>query len=297
MNAISYVNGCYLPQGIAAVSIDDRGYQFADGVYEYIAFYNRQLLDADLHFARLFRSLEALKIEFTMSKAAMLIIIAELIERNRRCDGGFYLQITRGVAKRDHVFPTTSSGADKTLKPSLIMTICAPKYPKEYEVKNGVRVITYPDQRWHRKDIKSTALLANVLAKQEASCHQARESLLVMQDGNISEGAVSNAYIVNAQGAVVTHPADHNILSGVTRAVVLKLAQANNIKVIERPFSVNDLATANEAFITSTSANVLPVVRVNENNIGNGKPGIVTKKLMALYHAHIKAQTGKEFFW
>ena len=175
------------------------------------------------------------------------------------------------------------------------MTVCSPKSPKAYEVKDGVHIITLPDHRWHRRDIKSVSLLANILAKQEASRQKMREAWLVMEDGNISEGSVSNAYIVNAKGEIVTHPTDTRILGGVTRDVVLSLARANSIKVIEKPFSMSDVKAASEAFITSTSANVLPVSRVDNITVGTGKPGPVTQKLMRLHHGHIFAQTGKQF--
>jgi len=288
MARVSYVNGEYLLHSEAQVHIEDRGYQFADGIYEYCAFYNGVLLDADLHFKRLSRSLKELHITPPMSIAALSIVIRELIDRNGKCDGGLYLQVTRGVAKRDHPFP-------KDTKSVLSMTVCGPKYPKPQEVKNGVNAITLPDHRWHRRDIKSVALLPNILAKQEASRKSAREAWLVMEDGKISEGSVSNTYIVNNKGELVTHPADTHILGGVTRDVVLQLARANNIKVIEKPFSLADAKNAAEAFITSTSANVLPVVKLDDVAIGKGKPGPVTQKLMSLYHAHIFAQTGKQF--
>lgn len=288
MARISYVNGCYALHSEAVVHIEDRGYQFSDGIYEYIAFYNGKLLDAGLHFARLERSLKELNIAAPMSQAAMMLVIRELLERNSKKDGGLYLQVTRGVARRDHPFP-------KNTKPALTMTVCSPKYPKTSEIKDGVRVMTHPDYRWNRRDIKSVSLLANVLAKQEASSKGLREAWLVMDDEKISEGSVSNAYIVDAKGALITHHADTHILGGVTRDVVLQLARRAGIIVHERPFSVPEIKAAQEAFITSTSANVLPVVKVDNITIGKGKPGAVTKKLMELYHDHIYAQTGKRF--
>ncbi|MDX2073415.1 MAG: D-amino-acid transaminase [Alphaproteobacteria bacterium] len=288
MARISYVNGAYLLHSEAMVHIEDRGYQFADGIYEYFAFYNRTLLDASLHFKRLERSLRELQIAPPMSMAALAIVIRELIDRNGRDDGGVYLQVTRGVARRDHPFP-------KHTKPALSITVCGPKTPKPQEIKNGVQAITHPDHRWYRRDIKSVSLLANVIAKQEASKHGVREAWLVMEDDKVSEGSVSNAYIVGAKNEIVTHPADTHILGGVTRDVVLKLARANDIKVVEKAFTVSDVKYAAEAFITSTSANVLPLVRLDDIVIGKGKPGPVTQKLMALYNAHILAQTGKIF--
>ena len=286
MARIAYVNGRYVHHHEAMVHVEDRGYQFADGIYEYIAFYNRTLLDGELHFKRLERSLRALQIAMPMSQAALQLVVRELIRRNGREDGGLYVQVTRGVARRDHPFP-------KHTKPALVMTVCAAKTPKLHEVEKGVKVITYPDNRWSRRDIKSVALLANVLAKQEATRKNTREAWLVENGDTISEGAVSNAYIVTAAGALITHPPDEHILGGVTRDGVLRLARKAGIPVEERPFSLADMRAAAEAFITSTSANVLPVVQIDDTRVGDGYPGGVTKQLQKLYAAHIFKQTGK----
>lgn len=284
MGQIAYVNGRYLPHAAAMVHVEDRGFQFSDGIYEYIAFYNRTLLDGAAHMARLQRSLNELGIPMPVTPAALLIIMHQLVMRNSREHGGLYIQVTRGVARRDHPFP-------KRVKPSLVMTVCAPKSAKPPEIKNGVTVITHPDLRWHRRDIKSVSLLPNVLAKQEAVAHQAREAWL-LEGETVTEGSVSNAYIVDAKGTIVTHPADRHILSGVTRDTVLKLAQAADIKVVERPFTLNDVKKAAEAFLTSTSANVLPVVKVDDLVIGDGKPGPVTRQLQELYAVYIHKHTG-----
>lgn len=285
MARISYVNGRYVDHAQALVHIEDRGYQFADGIYEYIAFYNRRLLDAQLHWRRLERSLRELSIDVPMSMGALPIVVRELIERNGREHGGLYVQVSRGVARRDHIFP-------KNVKSSLVMTVCAPKLPKPHEMKNGVRAITFPDQRWARRDIKSVGLLPNVLAKQEAARRQAREAWLFREDGRMTEGAVSNTYIINNKGVLVTHPADHDILGGVTRDVVLMLARKAGIGVEEKVFTEAQMRGASEAFITSTSANVLPVVKIDDTMIGSGKPGPLTLKLQELYEEHVYAQTG-----
>lgn len=286
MPRIAYVNGSYVDHAQASVHIEDRGYQFSDGIYEYIAFYNRKLLDGDAHFKRLERSLNELEIGFPVAASALGIIIRELIERNGREDGGLYIQVTRGVARRDHVFP-------KNVRPALVMTICGAKTPKPAEFENGVKVITYPDRRWGRRDIKSVSLLANILAKQEASRQKVREALLVRDDGTVNEGSTSNAFIVTKFGTLLTHPLDENILGGITRDVVLKLARKAGISVEEKAFNVTDARNAAEAFITSTSINVLPVVKINDKLIGGGKVGEVTKKLGELYNAHIFKQTGR----
>ncbi len=288
MARISYVNGEYVLHSDALVHIEDRGYQFSDGIYEYCAFYNGVLLDADLHWERLERSLKELHIAAPMSRAALNLVIQELMDQNGKRDGGLYLQVTRGVAKRDHPFP-------KHVKPALTMTICGPKSPKPSEIKEGVKVMTYPDNRWARRDIKSISLLANVIAKNAASTKGLREAWLVMDNAQITEGSVSNAYIVNAKGELITHHLDNHILGGVTRDVVLKLARKAGIVVHERAFNMQEIKSAQEAFITSTSVNVLPVVRVDDVTIGKGKPGPVTKKLLQLYYDHILEQTGKRF--
>jgi len=286
MAKISYVNGRYVDHAQAAVHIEDRGYQFADGVYEYIAFYNRTLLDADLHLKRLERSLKELEIAMPASPNALRIIIRELIAKNGREDGGLYMQITRGVANRDHPFPANT-------RPSLIMTICGAKTPKDYEIEGGVKVISMLDNRWNRRDIKSVALLANVLCKQAATRSQVREAWLMEADGTVNEGAVSNAYIITKAGELVTHHADEHVLGGVTRDVVLKLARKAGIPVAERAFNIVEAKAAAEAFITSTSANVLPVVKIDDRLVGNGKVGEITIKLQVLYAEHIYKQTGK----
>lgn len=283
--AVAYVNGRYLPHHAASVHIEDRGYQFADGIYEYIAFYNRTPLDKKPHLARMAYSLRELGIPVPASPEALGIILGELIARNGRDHGGIYLQVTRGVARRDHAFPK------QPVKPSLVITVCAAKFPKRAEVEEGVKVITHPDLRWARRDIKSVALLPNVLAKQEAAKHKAREAWLLEGD-TVTEGAVSNAYIVNGKSELVTHPADERILNGITREVILKLAGKAGIKVIERAFTMSDVRQAAEAFQTSTSINVLPVVRVDDIVVGSGKPGSVTRKLQELYVDHIYKETG-----
>ncbi|MFW0777133.1 MAG: D-amino-acid transaminase [Rickettsiales bacterium] len=285
MARIAYVNGQYVNQLEASVHIEDRGYQFSDGIYEYMAFYNRRLLDGDLHLQRMKRSLAALNIPQPMSAESMLVVINELIARNSREHGGLYIQITRGVARRDHPFP-------KDTKPSLVMTICAPKFAKPHEFAEGVKVITYPDRRWQRRDIKSVSLLANVLAKQEAVVNNVREAWLLRDGDTVSEASVSNAYIVDKDGTLITHPADEHILGGVTRDVVLRLARTSGVKVIERPFTMSEVKEAAEAFITSTSINILPVVKIDEHRVGAGKPGEVTLKLRQLYEEYIYKQTG-----
>ena len=287
MARIAYVNGRYENHAQASVHIEDRGYQFSDGIYEYIAFYNKKLLDGDLHFKRLERSLKELQIAEPVSAPALKVIVCELIERNGREDGGLYIQVTRGVAKRDHVFP-------KNVRPALVMPICGAKTPKSYEFEGGVKVITHLDNRWGRRDIKSISLLANILAKQEASVQKVREALLLEADGTVNEGSASNIFIVTKDGVLITHPADEHILGGITRDVVLKLARKAGIPVEERSFNIVEAKNAAEAFITSTSINVLPVVKIDDKLISKGKVGEITQQLQGLYNSHIYKQTGKK---
>lgn len=282
----SYVNGSYLPHHAAMVHMEDRGYQFSDGIYEVIAFNHRRLLDGDRHLVRLKRSLDELQIPLPMSLAAMKIVMRELIERNGKDYGGIYLQITRGVSRRDHPFP-------KNIKPSLVMAVMPPKPPKDKDIKEGVQVITMPDMRWGRRDIKSVSLLANVIARQASILASARESWLIDEHRNvITEGSASNSFIVTRKEELQTHPSDHHILGGITRDVVLELARASGIKVVERPFSLDEAHRAAEAFLTSTSANVLPVVKIDGQPVGTGAPGPITQRLLAIYLEHIKQETG-----
>lgn len=285
MAGIAYVNGQYVPLSHAMVAMEDRGYHFADGIYEVMAFYRRTLLDEMPHLARLERSLAALDIAMPMPLAALRLVMRELIRRNPREQGTLYLQITRGVAKRDHPFP-------KTAKPSLTLAVYPLKTPKAQEVTQGVRVITLADQRWVRRDIKSISLLPNILARQQSAAAGAREAWLFEKDGTVTEGSASNSYIVTPQGELLTHPATHAILGGITREAVLNLARAQGIKFSERSFNVEEAKAAREAFLTSTSANVLPVTRIDDAVVGDGVPGEITLRLLAAYRDHITQQTG-----
>jgi D-alanine transaminase len=287
MARISYVNGRYVNHSQAFVHMEDRGYQFSDGVYEVIAFYNGRLLDEDLHMKRLIRSLSELKITPPMTEKSLRLVIRELLTRNHRENGTLYIQISRGVAKRDHAFP-------KEAAPALVMSVSGPKMPKEKEVRDGIKVITYPDQRWQRRDIKSVSLLANIIAKQAAAAEGAREAWLMDSD-LIIEGSSSNSAIVNAKGEIITTPADERILEGITRTVVLDIARKAGIKIVERPFSLKEAKAAKEAFMMSTTANILPVVRIDDATVADGKPGKITLKLLGLYFEHIYRQTGKRW--
>jgi len=286
MPNIAYVNGRYVNKAEAIVPMEDRGHQFADGIYEVMAFYRRTFLNEALHMKRLMRSLNELRIAPPVSIDALKLILRELLSRNDRDHGGIYLQITRGSAKRDHPFP-------KSAKPALSITVFGQKTPPKTLFEEGCKVITQPDQRWARRDIKTIALLPSVLAKQAAVEAGARDAWLIDPHRKvITETAAANAYIITRNGELITHPADENILWGCTRDVVLRLARKAKIPVVERPFTLEEALSAREAFLTSTTQNVLPVTFIDGKPIGNGAPGIITGKLIALYEDHIEKETG-----
>ena len=281
MSRIAYVNGRYLPHNAAGVHVEDRGYQFADGVYEVIAVDSGRMIDAEAHHVRLERSLAELGIARPMSRGALDVVLREVIRRNRVRNGIVYLQVTRGVAPRDHAFP-----ADAT--PAVVATARRGGRPAAERVENGVRVVTVPDIRWQRCDIKSVSLLPNVLAKQAAREAGAFEAWQVDGDGMVTEGSSTNAWIVDQDGNLVTRQLSNAILSGVTRLVLKDLAAESGIRIIERAFSAEEARGAREAFITSTTSFVMPVVQIDDRVIGNGRPGSVTRRLVALYGEHLQ---------
>lgn len=281
MSRIAYVNGRYLPHAQAAVSIEDRGYQFADGVYEVCEVRGGRLVDERRHMARLARSLNELKIARPMSAAALSVVMHETVRRNRVVDGIVYVQVTRGVASRDFPFPAAGT------EPSLVVTARG-NDPARLETlaAEGVAVVTVPDIRWGRVDIKSVALLPNVLAKQAAREQGAREAWLVDAKGRVTEGASSNAWIVSREGTLITRPLGNDILSGITRSVVIEVAKAQGVAFEQRAFTVEEAYAAREAFITSASQTVQPVVRIDGRPVGNGAPGLLATALRRAYHEH-----------
>ncbi|HUL90201.1 MAG TPA: D-amino-acid transaminase [Pseudolabrys sp.] len=281
MSRIAYVNGRYLPGNDAKVAVEDRGYQFADGVYEVCEVRGGRLVDERRHMARLDRSLGELRIARPMSSAAMQIVLRETIRRNHVRDGIVYVQVTRGIARRDFPFP-----ADET-RPSLVVTARS-NNPEQLEqlAAEGVAVITVPDIRWKRVDIKSVALLPNVLAKQRAREQGAREAWLVDEQGCVTEGASSNAWIVSRDGKLITHPLGQDILPGITRSVVIDVIKAQGLAFEERCFTVEEAYAAREAFVTSASQIVLPVVSIDGRPVGNGAPGLIATALRRDYHRH-----------
>ncbi len=282
MQRIAYVNGRYVPHGDAAVHVEDRGYQFADGIYEVIALHRGRLVDEQGHLDRLERSLGELRIAWPMSRRALRVVMGEVIRRNRVADGKIYIQVTRGVAPRNHAFPTAADSA-------LVITML-PSAPVAAQKAHGVDVITVPDIRWDRCDIKSVSLLPNVLAKQQAQEAGAYEAWLVDAEGRVTEGTSSNAWIVTAGGELVTRNVGCAILNGVTRLAVLELAQQEGIGFVERPFTVDEAKGAREAFLTSTTSLVKPVLHIDGRAVGDGRVGPLTGKLAAFYAAHMENQ-------
>src|SRR6185437_1638129 len=276
MSRIAYVNGRYIAHRDARVHIEDRGYQFADGCYEVVAMKNGVFIDAGLHLQRLRRSLAALSIAFSMNDAALMVVMNEVARRNLVREGFVYLQITRGVATRDFAFPGKA-------RPSLVMTARSKLLVDPKLMASGIKVITIPDQRWARPDIKSVSLLPNALGKEAAKKAGAYEAWQVDRDGNVTEGTSSNAWIVTKAGEVVTRQADQGILNGVTRLGLLRVIAASGLKFVERPFSVAEAKQAAEALLTSSTNFVVPVVRIDETPVGDGKPGPLAKKLAASY--------------
>jgi D-alanine transaminase len=274
MPRIAYVNGRYVRHAEAAVHVEDRGYQFADGVYEVCEVARGFIVDMRRHLDRLNRSLNELEIAWPMSRKALEFIMREVVKRNRVVNGLVYLQVTRGVAPRDHVFPATAP------RPAVVVT--AKRTDPAAAVKRaeaGLKVITVPENRWDRVDIKTVGLLPNVLARQKAKLAGAQEAWFVDPDGTVKEGAATNAWIVTMEGKLVTRPAEHGILRGITRAVVFDLAAQLGLEIEERGFTVAEAKAAREAFITAASTVVMPVVAIDGAPVANGHPGSIALSL------------------
>jgi D-alanine transaminase len=280
MSRIAYVDGVYRPHAEAAVHIEDRGYQFADGVYEVIAVRGGKLVDEKLHLVRLRRSLAELRIEGALADGPLKFVLREVIRRNGVTTGIVYLQITRGIAPRDHGFP-------KAARPILVVTArrTRPANPKLAE--EGISVITIPDIRWDRCDIKTISLTANVLGKQQAREAGAYEAWMVDGEGRITEGTSTNAWIVTGDNLVVTRAAENAILNGVTRQALIALIRREGYGFAERPFTVDEAKGAREAFLTSTTSDLMPVTSIDGRPVANGVPGLLTQKLRADYLAHV----------
>jgi D-alanine transaminase len=278
---IAYVNGRYVRHAAAKVPVEDRGYQFADGVYEVCEVRSGRLIDERRHLLRLRRSLDELRISAPMSHAALGVVLRETVRRNHVRNGIVYLQVTRGAAPRDFAFPPTPT------RPSIVVTSRSlDSAASENSAAAGIAVITLPDNRWERVDIKSVSLLPNVLAKQAARERGAREAWFVGRDGKVTEGASSNAWIVTREGRVVTAPAERGILRGITRTVLLEVLESQRLGFDERPFSVEEAYAAREAFVTAASQIVMPVVKLDNRPIGDGVPGPLALALRRAFHNH-----------
>ena len=284
MGRIAYVNGRFERHAEAFVHIEDRGYQFADAVYEVWALFDGKLSDPDGHFARLERSLSELQIDMPMSRSALTIVLRETVRQNRIRDGLLYLQVSRGVAPRDHAFPTTP------IPPAIVVTAKAiDRAAAEAKAAKGVSVITVPENRWGRCDIKTVGLLPNAMAKQAAKEKGAAEAWFVDELGFVTEGASSNAWIVTTDGRVKTRDTNANILRGVTRYTLLDILQSEGIPIDQSPFTPAEALAASEAFITGAGALILPVVAMDGQPIGNGKVGPMASRLRRLYIDHARA--------
>lgn len=287
MVRVAYVNGRFPPHAKAVVHIEDRGLQFSDAVYEVIAVFGGQPLDSRAHYLRLRRSLRELSIVNPWSWARFEQTLTQLIRRNHVRQGLVYLQITRGVAQREHVFPS------QKIRPTVIMT----SRPLDIDTllqrqKKGVAILLVPENRWARPDIKSTSLLGNVLAKQSARAKGCFEAVYKTRQDCVSEGATSNIWMVTSKGEVRTWLTQHEILAGVTRDSLRSLLKKHSLKFSSRPFRVQAFLKASEVFLTSTSSLVTPIVRVSGRRIGSGKPGPITQKLITAYWHHVHRQTG-----
>jgi len=279
MSRIAYVNGQYVPHQDAAVHVEDRGYQFADGVYEVCEVWKGTIVDMPRHLDRLGRSLDELRIGWPMARKALEFVLAETVRRNKVRNGMVYVQVTRGVSRRDHYFPP------EDVAPSIVVTArSSSPAAADRQAETGISVVTFKENRWPRVDIKSVALLPNVLAKQHAKEAGAKEAWYVDADGNVTEGGSTNAWIITGDNKLVTRPAETGILKGITRAAVIDLAEKEGLTVEERAFSVEEAYGAREAFVTAASTLVMPVVKIDDRVIGNGHPGMVATRLRRLFH-------------
>jgi len=275
---VAYVNGRYVPHAQAGVHIEDRAVQFADGIYEVVGVVGGQIFDEEHHLDRLVRSVGEIGMAMPMERNALKLVIREMARRNRVRDGLIYMQVTRGAYRRDHAVPLVGG------RPTLIMTARSmnPALIAQRR-EQGVKVITRPDERWARCDIKSTALLPNILAKTAARNAGAFEAWLIDPDGFITEGSSTSAWIVDKEGNIVTRDLSHAILPGVTRREILDAAAEAQISIVERRFTPAEALAAKEAFMTAATLGATPIVSIDGHKIGDGKPGPVARRLQELY--------------
>ena len=282
---ITYVNNNYIDHNKAVISVEDRGLLFSDSIYELISVFNSKIIDFDLHIKRLFISLKKIRIKPNFSKKKIENIINKLMNQNSLKNGYIYIQVTRGTAERKHEFPIN-------YKPTLIIFTKNLNINKKIYEK-GVKVITMPDIRWMRRDIKSTSLLPNILSKQNAIEKGAYEALLI-DNGHITEGSASNIWIIKDSNKIVTHPVNNKILNGITRQTLIKILKKNNFIVLEKTFNLIQAKNSKEAFLTSSTMSVLPIIKIDNFNISNGKPGKTTQKIMSLYNYYINQKENKK---
>jgi D-alanine transaminase len=275
MSRIVFINGSFVPFEEAKIPIMDRGFLFADGIYEVSAVLNSRLVDNDAHLARLERSLKEIRIPNPYTVAEWTRLEEELVRRNGLVEGTVYMEVTRGVAEREFAFPADA-------KPTVVMFTQVKNISRSPAAEVGVAVVTVEDLRWKRRDIKSVALLAQVLAKQAAAEAGVAEAWMV-EDGHVTEGSSSTAFIITRDGRIVTRPLSNAVLPGITRQSVMRLAEENGLKVEERSFAVDEAHEAAEAFLTSASSFVMPIVAIDGRPVGNGKPGALTRRLRQLY--------------
>jgi D-alanine transaminase len=280
MTRVVYVNGQYVPYAHAAVHAEDRGFQFADAVYEVCEVQDGRLIDETRHMARLARSLGELQIPQPMTARAWSRVLRETIRRNRVRDGLVYLQVSRGAGPRDFLFPSAD-----VLPTVVCLARNVSPHRQAATAEKGIAVVTMPDTRWARCDIKTVMLLPAALAKEKAHGMGAKEAWLVDKQGYVTEGASSNAWIVDKNGRLVTRQIDNAILRGITRTTLIDVLKRDALELVERPFTVEEAKTAREAFITSATSIVMPVVSIDGQPIGNGAPGLLTQRLRSEFHA------------
>ena len=287
MSRIAYVNGAYLPQRDASVNVEDRGYQFGDGIYEVVHLHANRFIDEDRHLDRLERSLQEIALPMPMPRAALRMVLAEVARRNRVTEGLVYMQVTRGVARRDHAFPA------KPVPPALVVTIRRiPPYPRDIS-RWTIKAITLPDLRWARRDIKSVNLLPNCLARQAAREAGAGEAILYDRaTGMVTEGAATTIWIVDARGVLRTRHLDDMILPGCTRGALMAELDAARIPYSQQEFHRDELAAAREVFLTSATSFVKPIVAVDGVPVGDGTPGPMTRRLFDIFARHVQQQAG-----
>lgn len=290
MARYAYVNGRYLPHSKASIHIEDRGFQFADGIYEVVACINGKLSDERGHLDRLERSLGEIQMPMPVSRASLQLIIRELVRRNGVKNGAVYIQVTRGTSKRDFKFPV------KNVKQTLVLTTWNWRFDNNPSVEKGVKVISVPDQRWKRRDIKSVGLLPQVLARQAAIDAGANEAWMIDDHGFVTEGASCNAWIIRGN-VLQTRPANKDILRGVTRTAIEKAAAELQLQIVEKPFTIEEAYQADEAFNTSATGLAVPVISIDGHKIGHGAPGPIAKRLYEEYLAYADGARGEHLAW